>query len=861
MERAHIDTATRAFIMAETEAVRQKRRIRRATATATATSSRPMLRFLLFLLVPLLAVVLPRNSCLCSAWPCAVQRRSVKTRGLFERPWSSSSSIISRTLSTRIAVVSSDVDNGNGSERSTSSSDIESGSSSKQQQQQLQPPASSALLVQQNFYRDMQRVLESRRCALQELQLHQRSQGRRRKPVVLTSDVDGALKAYSMLQHLRQIGAASEAPYVLVMRAFLQRGRLRWQQPAANGESSNNNMPTKNMPTNNSPSIICAADQLELLLHELQALTQSLDKQPPLSMDTYNLVLQAYATCSTPRGDRDYASKAQQLLERMQDQCSRNGGTTNSTITVPVESLMHVLHAYAWQQANLQEGICAAAAHDLLQQICQQTNDLAILLPSHDWVLEAWSKSGSAHSATRADAVFAQLKALNATLTGVLLAKERDGHDGSSNISSSSSATRSDERLDDDHATAASVFDAETYSNAILAWSKCSELGSAARAHELLLEMLEKYQTGAFPAGSEPTLIAFNGVITAWGKAGRVEKAEQVLWLMEEYRPLCRELVPDAVSFNSVLHAYMKSGAAPGSGGAAAAAAGAAAADNRKQSLDNALALVQYMEDNHHLQPAIKPNTFTYNTLLKCWIQSGRSDMAENAERVLHQMEQLWRDGDTAVQPNNRIFNMVINAYSKSDQYFATRKAFELLNRMKASRQCRPDIVSYTSVMECLSKSADPKAVQQAEDLLDEAFMLYNKTGNPALMPNLRTFSMVILTLAKNNGSAVKARALLTQLVGLYETTKNPLLLPNEYPYNYVLNCAANALENKQEAFQIATQTYQEMRQSEIVKPDSFTYGTCVPSSALCTKNDPQPYLYCPNLRTSFLSSLSQPFG
>jgi hypothetical protein len=71
----------------------------------------------------------------------------------------------------------------------------------------------------------------------------------------------------------------------------------------------------------------------------------------------------------------------------------------------------------------------------------------------------------------------------------------------------------------------------------------------------------------------------------------------------------------------------------------------------------------------------------------------------------------------------------------------------------------------------------------------------------------------------------VRARALLVQLVEQYGMSgQNPQLLPNTYPYNYVLNCAANSLVNKTEAFRIATQTNQEMRKSDLVHPDSYSY-------------------------------------
>ena len=99
---------------------------------------------------------------------------------------------------------------------------------------------------------------------------------------------------------------------------------------------------------------------------------------------------------------------------------------------------------------------------------------------------------------------------------------------------------------------------------------------------------------------------------------------------------------------------------------------------------------------------------------------------------------------------------MVINAYAKSNDRYASRKAYSILERMKLSKNCQPDVISYTSVMECLSKSADPDAPAQAEALLAEAFERYNTTGNPRDRPNLRTFTMAIQTLAKSHGSVVR---------------------------------------------------------------------------------------------------------
>lgn len=213
----------------------------------------------------------------------------------------------------------------------------------------------------------------------------------------------------------------------------------------------------------------------------------------------------------------------------------------------------------------------------------------------------------------------------------------------------------------------------------------------------------------------------------------------------------------------------------------------------------------------------------------QAWVNSGRPESVENAEKLLLKMEYLAAVGDETVPLTSRNFNVVMNAYAKSNDRSAAQKALALLHRMRTSK-IQPDVVSYTSVMECYSKSSEPDASDVAMALLQEIQTKYQSTNDASLMPNLRTFTMAILALARcpKQGNAKKARDLLLQLNELYDKTKNELLKPNAYPYNYVLNCAANTVgtnDDKIAAFQVAAKTYQELRSASSIKADSFTYA------------------------------------
>lgn len=765
---------------------------------------------------------------------------------------------------------------------------------------------------------DLDRVLEARRHILPSHPLygHGAVLERRSKPLILSSfsstttpsatrrytnnndntidsslDLDGAQRCLAMLrQHTHRDSttnhdttitppAVLESAYQLVMRAFLQRGRLRWWRRSNNNNNYDNSsdnhsrgqtgeeeeedsddkgrsrlmdksdskssgiskgITKKSSSTAGSSTIICAADQLEEMLLELEQALQQQQSQKsqhdsasensirnnayhPLnstninangcmiqqqdgsgsrsrccSVETYNLVLAAYAICATPRGDRQYAVRAHSLLRDMEEQQiplpqSFVPGADNDKVpkevsvpSLPVESYLHVLHAYAWQQANLQSPAGGAdPAAEILLRICEiaAPNDVETRLQAHIWALEAYSKSLG--GAPKCQALLETIVEWNSTLT------------------------------ENDSLKSRQLLDAQVYSNVVLAWSKDTNIeGSAIQAHVILLQLIQGYFAGSFAiaveGSSEPPLIAFNGVISAWSRIGRLDKAEEVLWLMEkDLRPHCNSLIPNAVSYNSILHGILLR------------------MPNREMALDKALEIVGYMETHAESQPAIQPNAFTYDTLLKCWLQSSRVNAVQEAEELLIRMEQLWSQGDDSIDPNNRIYNKVLNAFAKRySGRVVSSKALDLLQRMKASSQCQPDIITYTSAIECIAKSSEAMAPRLTEELFDEATALYEQTKDAALMPNLRFYTMAIQSLAKHNGSAVRARELLTQLIEQYFASgKDPRLLPNTYPYNYVLNCAANAIDNKLEAFQIASQTYQEMRKSEIVKPDSFSYA------------------------------------
>jgi hypothetical protein len=596
------------------------------------------------------------------------------------------------------------------------------------------------------FNMDMKRILESRNAILASSNTTSLSafspMERRKRPKLLTEDIDGTIKVMSMLRQMIQLGVATEASFQIVLEALCGRGRLRWK--------------------NKHSRVVCAADEVDTLMDELWE-----RQNGNISTYTYDLALRVYAACSTPRGDRNYAQKAQDLLDTMEEE----------DVNPSIDTFRHVINAWAWQQGNLEQGKCAEMSQSNLERLMEMDPDDETLLQALDWVLEAWSKSSSENSPERAEDILTKMK----------------------KIKKKNPSCRS------------ALPNSQSYTNTILAWAKSRSQNSAQRAHNMLYQFLDDYENGDLPPDTEPELFAFNGVISSWARIGRTDKAEEVLWKANKVGSKCKSLVPNVVSYNSVIHSYGKE-------------------KDEIYALDKTLEIFDYMQKNSNDQPAIRPDCFTHHCVLKAFLKVNRSDAINGAAEALKTMHELWETGDKSLKPSNIYYNMAINQVAKNAKNADARKALEIFYLLQASRFCNPDIISYTSVIECLSKSVHPKADELSLELFNEAWRLYLEREDPSMMPNLRTYSMAILSLTKypTLDNVIKARELLTQLDNLYQRHKNPDLKPNAYPYNYVLNCAASCVGDAGEllkAFHVAMQTYSDLRKSSYTEPDSYTYS------------------------------------
>lgn len=288
---------------------------------------------------------------------------------------------------------------------------------------------------------------------------------------------------------------------------------------------------------------------------------------------------------------------------------------------------------------------------------------------------------------------------------------------------------------------------------------------AAHRAETILVRMEDLYRKGRIEL--KPNTISYNTVISAFARSGAykaAEKAEAILRHMDYLRKSSeievndddkimsqkysfQHIQPDAISFNAVIHAWARS--------------------KHKYAPKRAEAILVHMGKLYSSgETNIRPDVTTYSTVINAWARSASThgkafekegiSPAKNAEALLFRMlgdssPNENNDGyeyntNPSAKPNLVVFNSVLNAWSKSSDLDGADRAYSLLQDMEQNKyiskgvEVKPDVYSYTCVIDAFAKRKDPK---MAEELLNRMEDLYNSTGNINIKPNLKSYTSV----------------------------------------------------------------------------------------------------------------------
>lgn len=267
-------------------------------------------------------------------------------------------------------------------------------------------------------------------------------------------------------------------------------------------------------------------------------------------------------------------------------------------------------------------------------------------------------------------------------------------------------------------------------------------------AQEMLHRIRALHKEGYYEVS--PDTVSYNSVLKAWKEDNNPEKAYEYL---QEMLGL-NEMIADVISFNTVVLAFAKKG-------------------NYKK----AIAIIRQMEGREGLPD---PDTLTYNALLYALAQSKDRGTTKKAEELLLAMI----EGKHKVAVDTTSFNTVIFAWSQISNKStpaAAHRAQQLLNQMEdlamaGNTSVRPDIYTYTTVIQAWAKCEQSLKSQKILDAMTLK----------GLLPNRYTYTAVMSSLAKT-GMAEKAETLLNSMMLAYQQG-NESLKPDTVAFSSVMD-------------------------------------------------------------------------
>ena len=291
--------------------------------------------------------------------------------------------------------------------------------------------------------------------------------------------------------------------------------------------------------------------------------------------------------------------------------------------------------------------------------------------------------------------------------------------------------------------------------------------------------------------------------------------------------------------------------------------------NNGNQNDDDSIHVAELAES--YLEKVIpRYDTSSYNSVMLAWSNIGNRYGAERATLLLEKLERESASVASAsvtthtrgkvrggsIGPNNVSYNTCIFAWTKSYSYgdeatYTATRAEEVLAKMEKRSErmtkklaiasspsfsyCRqPNVISYSSIIDCWSRSGSLKGAMKAQRLLDKMESLYLSGENKLLKPNIITYTSVLTAYARTNTveGARRAQKLLGRVKDLYAESKDKDIKPNIVSYFAVIDgwARSNSTEAGMKAESILTELESSYREEgdRTMRPDVRVYARVI---------------------------------
>ena len=313
------------------------------------------------------------------------------------------------------------------------------------------------------------------------------------------------------------------------------------------------------------------------------------------------------------------------------------------------------------------------------------------------------------------------------------------------------------------------------------AWVNSTNPDAAQRIESIVHRMQQEYQVRKWDC--KPTSVTYTILLSCLAKAGTKDsaiRAEKVLRRMYDLSATDDSVKPCAFSCTTVMQAWANT-------------VGVHEAPLRAQAIFEDMIR---LSEPPRGDPAIRPNSWTYNSLLTTWARSLHLDAGERSLAILQEMERNHRTDpknfaspnhfhytavisalankgdihnvenllqymiDHQIRPHSGTMNSILKAYSRSSLPDAVDRAEQLIRNMEHKYSVTPNVVSYTTYVLCIQRSRRPDAFHRAKEVINEMIQKSMAMGwNPStngtasnrstdlLMPNIATFATLIVAL------------------------------------------------------------------------------------------------------------------
>eukprot|EP00529_Nitzschia_sp_RCC80_P004656 CAMPEP_0113480984 /NCGR_PEP_ID=MMETSP0014_2-20120614/22166_1 /TAXON_ID=2857 /ORGANISM="Nitzschia sp." /LENGTH=965 /DNA_ID=CAMNT_0000374449 /DNA_START=462 /DNA_END=3356 /DNA_ORIENTATION=+ /assembly_acc=CAM_ASM_000159 len=222
-----------------------------------------------------------------------------------------------------------------------------------------------------------------------------------------------------------------------------------------------------------------------------------------------------------------------------------------------------------------------------------------------------------------------------------------------------------------------------TFTTVMDAHAKHGDVGGA-------LKVLEMMSGGEV----KPDLQTYSILIDAWAKSGRSEAPVEAMKLLMTIKDLhtAGEIdTPTVVTYNLAMDAHAKHGG-----------------------VDGALKVFEMMSDGE-----VKPVLQSYNILIDAWAKSGRAEAPAEAMKLLMTIKDLYAAGEIDAQ-TIITYNSALDAHAKHGDVDGALKVLAMIQG-----EVKPDLQSYSILIDAWAESGRPDAPEQAEELLKKIEVLH----------------------------------------------------------------------------------------------------------------------------------------